>query len=77
VIHDPFVPGYQGDLLAMAEGCDAVVIMVKHDAYGEIDWAALSAAHRPPPAAPGAPAARPNRLMAQGWSYRGVGMNHG
>jgi UDP-N-acetyl-D-mannosaminuronic acid dehydrogenase len=39
--HDPYVPGYQGDLYAIAEGCDAVVIMVKHDAYGEIDWETL------------------------------------
>lgn len=43
VIHDPFVPGYQGNLYAQAEGCDAVVIMVKHDAYWEIDWGALQA----------------------------------
>jgi UDP-N-acetyl-D-mannosaminuronate dehydrogenase len=77
VIHDPFVPGYQGDLLAMAEGCDAVVIMVKHDAYGEIDWAALRARLAQPVVVDGRRTARPNRLMAQGWSYRGVGMNHG
>jgi len=41
VIHDPYVPGYRGDLYAMAEGCEAVVIMVKHNAYQEIDWDAL------------------------------------
>jgi UDP-N-acetyl-D-mannosaminuronic acid dehydrogenase len=27
----------------MAEGCDAVVVMVKHDAYREIDWDTLRA----------------------------------
>jgi UDP-N-acetyl-D-mannosaminuronate dehydrogenase len=27
----------------MVEDCDAVVVMVKHDAYGEIDWDALRA----------------------------------
>jgi UDP-N-acetyl-D-mannosaminuronic acid dehydrogenase len=43
VIHDPYVPGYQGDLYAMAEGCDAVVIMVKHDAYLDLDWDVLRA----------------------------------
>jgi UDP-N-acetyl-D-mannosaminuronic acid dehydrogenase len=40
-IHDPYVPGYQGDLYAMAEGCDAAVIMVKHHAYLRLDWDAL------------------------------------
>jgi UDP-N-acetyl-D-mannosaminuronic acid dehydrogenase len=43
VIHDPYVSEYQGDLYAMAEGCDAVVVMVKHDAYREIDWETLRA----------------------------------
>jgi UDP-N-acetyl-D-mannosaminuronic acid dehydrogenase len=36
VIHDPYVKAYQGDLLDMAKGCDAAVLMVKHDKYKEI-----------------------------------------
>ena len=43
VIHDPFVEGYQGDVAEMAEGCDAVVVMVKHDVYRRLDWVALQA----------------------------------
>ena len=43
VVHDPFVPGYQGDVYAMAEGCDAVVVMVKHSEYGELDLERLRA----------------------------------
>lgn len=33
VVHDPFVREYQGDLLQMAKGCDAAVLMVKHEEY--------------------------------------------
>jgi UDP-N-acetyl-D-mannosaminuronic acid dehydrogenase len=32
-IHDPFVAAYRGDLAACVRGCDAVVVMVKHDVY--------------------------------------------
>ncbi len=41
VIHDPYVPGYQGDVVEMAQGCDAAVVMVAHGVYQELDWAAL------------------------------------
>lgn len=44
VVHDPYVPGYQGDLLEMATGCDAAVLMVKHDEYAELDLTALGEA---------------------------------
>jgi UDP-N-acetyl-D-mannosaminuronic acid dehydrogenase len=35
-IHDPYVPGYQGELEEHVRGCDAAIIMVKHDLYAEI-----------------------------------------
>jgi UDP-N-acetyl-D-mannosaminuronic acid dehydrogenase len=35
-IHDPYVPGYQGALKERVRGCDAAIIMVKHDLYAEI-----------------------------------------
>ena len=41
VIHDPYVPGYQGDVVEMAQGCDAVIIMVKHQEYLGLDWGEL------------------------------------
>jgi UDP-N-acetyl-D-mannosaminuronic acid dehydrogenase len=43
VVHDPYVAGYQGDLYALAEGCDGVVVMVKHDVYLDLDWERLGA----------------------------------
>lgn len=33
IVHDPYVPGFAGDLDAMVKQSDAVVLMVKHDAY--------------------------------------------
>ena len=42
-IHDPFVPGYQGDPLTLAQGCDGIVVMVVHRAYRELDWGPLAA----------------------------------
>ncbi|MDX1665166.1 MAG: nucleotide sugar dehydrogenase [Candidatus Promineifilaceae bacterium] len=47
-IHDPCVAGYQGDLLALAEGCDAAVVMVRHHAYREVDLGRLRGALRLP-----------------------------
>ena len=38
VIHDPYVPGYQGDVLEMTQECDAAVVMVGHGVYRELDW---------------------------------------
>ena len=41
VIHDPYVPEYQGDVVEMAQGCAAVIIMVKHQEYLGLDWGEL------------------------------------
>lgn len=43
VVHDPFVHQYQGDLFAMAKGCDAAVLMVKHSEYKQMDLGKLAA----------------------------------
>ncbi len=69
VIHDPYVPSYQGDVLAMAQGCDAVVAMVKHGEYQSLDLGALQSALRVPVLVDG------RRVFAPGagWIYRGVG----
>jgi len=36
LVHDPYVAAYQGDLAERVCGCDAVVVMVKHDTYCQI-----------------------------------------
>jgi len=37
VIHDPYVPLYQGDLRECLRGCDAAVLMVAHDEYRRLN----------------------------------------
>jgi UDP-N-acetyl-D-mannosaminuronic acid dehydrogenase len=37
VIHDPFVPEYQGNLAVCLDGSNAIVIMVAHDTYRDLD----------------------------------------
>jgi len=69
VIHDPYVPGYQGDVYALAEGCDAVVAMVRHGEYRTLDLEALKKALRVPVLVDG----RRVFPKAAGWTYRGVG----
>ena len=38
IIHDPYVSEYQGDLFEIVQGCDAIVVMVAHDAYKIMDF---------------------------------------
>lgn len=37
-IHDPFVPDYRGELTNIIKNTDAIVILVKHAPYFELDW---------------------------------------
>jgi UDP-N-acetyl-D-mannosaminuronic acid dehydrogenase len=37
-IHDPWVPEYRDDLTEIIRGSDALVAMVAHDKYRELDW---------------------------------------
>jgi UDP-N-acetyl-D-mannosaminuronic acid dehydrogenase len=48
VIHDPWVPEYQGDVLERLAGCDAAVVMVAHRAYRTLDPAAIKDVLRTP-----------------------------
>jgi UDP-N-acetyl-D-mannosaminuronic acid dehydrogenase len=48
VIHDPYLPPYQGDVYNLASGCDAAVLMVRHQAYAALDLGRLKAALRTP-----------------------------
>lgn len=48
VIHDPFVEEHNDDVLEKAADCDAVVVMVKHDAYLNIDLEQLKAVLQTP-----------------------------
>jgi UDP-N-acetyl-D-mannosaminuronic acid dehydrogenase len=43
VVHDPYVPEYRGDLLERVHGCDAVVVMVRHEEYRALPAEVLDA----------------------------------
>ncbi len=74
VIHDPWVPGYEGDLFDRVRGCDAAVLMVAHRAYKALDLARLKAALRTPVLVDGRRAFTAEQAQAAGLRYRAVGL---
>ena len=73
VIHDPFVPGYQGDLREVVRDCDAVVLMVAHDAYRATDLSRLQMQVAQPILIDGRHVFDAGQARAAGWDYRGIG----
>ncbi|MBN2006818.1 MAG: nucleotide sugar dehydrogenase [Anaerolineae bacterium] len=73
VVHDPFVPGYQGDVLAMARGCNAVVAMVKHTAYQNVKLSEIRAALATPIVVDGRGVFSEEQALRAGLIYRRVG----
>ena len=72
-IHDPWVREYQGDLTEVVRDCDAVVVMVAHDAYRELGLAGLRELVAHPVLVDGRNVFPPEQVQATGWIYRGVG----
>jgi UDP-N-acetyl-D-mannosaminuronic acid dehydrogenase len=73
IVHDPWVKEYQGDLLEKVQGCDAVALMVKHDAYHNLDWSVLRSAMRTPILVDGRGFCDPSKIRSAGFTYRGIG----
>jgi len=73
VIHDPYVPGHQGDVVEMAQGCDGVVVMVGHEEYRKLDLAALKLVLRHPVLVDGRRVFSRAAIAAASLVYRGVG----
>lgn len=73
VIHDPWVAGYQGDILARVANCDAVVLMVKHDVYRGLDFSALRSVMRRPILIDGRGFFEPGEVGEAGFGYWGIG----
>jgi UDP-N-acetyl-D-mannosaminuronic acid dehydrogenase len=73
VVHDPWVPEYQGNPLKLAAGCDIVVLMVKHQAYYELDLAVLKTLLRTPILVDGRHVFNGSEVRAAGFSYYGLG----
>jgi UDP-N-acetyl-D-mannosaminuronic acid dehydrogenase len=74
VIHDPYIPEYQGDLLDKAQGCDAVVVMVGHRLYRQINLPALKASLNFPVLVDGRHIFDGHAFSKSGWIYACVGI---
>ena len=74
VIHDPWVPEYQGDLLERVKDCDAAVVMVAHRVYKALDLTALKNALRAPVLIDGRRVFNAELVQAAGFLYRAVGL---
>ncbi len=73
VIHDPWVPGYQGEVRDCLRGCDAAVFMVAHQEYRSLSPADLKAVLRLPVVVDGRRLFAADAARAAGLIYRGVG----
>ncbi len=77
VIHDPWVSEYQTDLMETVKGCDAAVLMVAHDAYRDLDLAALRDVLRTPILIDGRHFFDATEAREAGLYYRCVGQGMG
>ncbi len=77
VVHDPWVAGYQSDLMQTVQGCDAAVLMVAHEAYRDLDLAALRNALRTPVLIDGRHFFDAAQARKAGLVYRCVGQGAG
>lgn len=73
VVHDPWVTEYQGDLLEMMRGCNAVILMVKHEAYRNVDLSALRDVLKTPILVDARGFYIPEQVRCAGFTYRGIG----
>jgi UDP-N-acetyl-D-mannosaminuronic acid dehydrogenase len=82
-VHDPYVAEYQGDLDERVRGCDAVVVMVKHDVYQQVspeqlkEWLACREERSQgtrPVLVDGRRVFDRDKVKAAGFVFRGVGM---
>ena len=73
VIHDPWVPEYRGALEERVQGCDAVVVMVAHSAYRDVDLAQLRMQVARPILIDGRHVFSAEHVQAAGWVYRCLG----
>lgn len=73
VIHDPWIPEYDGDVLERIKGCDAVIVMVAHSAYKDLDLPSLKSVLHLPILIDGRHIFNENQARSAGLNYRCVG----
>ncbi len=72
-IHDPWVRQYQGDIYQLAERTHALVLMVKHNVYRDLDFERLREIMRTPILIDGRGFFKPDTVQAAGFLYRSIG----
>ena len=74
VIHDPWIPEYNGDVIERIRGCDAAVLMVAHSAYKEFDLGSLKSALQLPILVDGRGVFDKRAGIEANLIYRGIGL---
>ncbi len=72
-IHDPFVAGHDGDLAQRTQGADALLLMVKHRAYAQVNLARLAQNMRTPVLIDGRGLFDPTQARTAGFTYHSIG----
>ena len=75
VIHDPWIPEYNGDVYERVKGCDAAVVMVAHSAYKQLDLEKLKSALRLPVLVDGRRVLDVTESKSAGLKYTRVGVS--
>jgi UDP-N-acetyl-D-mannosaminuronic acid dehydrogenase len=75
VIHDPWIPEYDGDVFERVSGCDAVVVMVGHSVYRTLDLEKLRSVLRSPVLVDGRNVIEGAQASAAGLHYCCIGVS--
>jgi len=75
LVQDPYVPGYQRSIYGTIENCDAVIIMVAHQAYQELDLKAVKDHLRTPILIDGRRVVNPQKAREAELHYYGIGFD--
>lgn len=73
VVHDPIVKEYHADVYTLIEGCDAIVLMVAHQAYQGMDLLKIKGKMRTPIIVDGRFLMDGNDARQKGFVFRGLG----
>lgn len=76
-VHDPFVPEEAGDVLQVARGANAIVLMCAHDAYGFLDLHAFRGLMATPVLVDARHMIETEAARAAGFVFRGLGRGRG
>jgi len=76
IIHDPYIAEFQADLWSLAVDIDAVMLMVRHSQYLDIDLARLKSTMKAPVLVDGRNVFDAKQAAAVGFEYRAVGQRN-